>query len=115
MFRPAYLACMRAEGWYRDPFELHTDRWFSDGHPTALVRDGAEESDDPPPADEYPGPLIEAVGEAPSGGSDLVRADDASSRPFDVGDGANAVIDRAISINSGFLGRGAMKNLPTND
>jgi hypothetical protein len=103
---------MRAEGWYQDPFKLHVDRWFSDGRPTALVRDGEQEANDPPPAADYSGPLIDAVVDVPIDGSDLMRADDASSKPFDVGDGANGVIDRAISINSGFAGRGAMKNLP---
>jgi hypothetical protein len=29
-----------AEGWYRDPTGRHEQRWFSDGAPTALVRDG---------------------------------------------------------------------------
>jgi hypothetical protein len=103
---------MRAEGWYRDPFELHTDRWFSDGRPTVLVRDGEQESNDPPPAADYAGPLTEGAVDVPTDSSDLLRADDPSSKPFDVGDGADAVIDRAISINSGLFGRGAMKNLP---
>jgi hypothetical protein len=40
---------MVAEGWYRDPYGLHGDRWFSDAHPTSLVRDdGIESTDDPP-------------------------------------------------------------------
>ena len=29
---------MNAEGWYVDPYGLHGARWFSDGTPTALVR-----------------------------------------------------------------------------
>jgi len=103
---------MRAEGWYLDPFKIHSDRWFSDGRPTALVRDGEQEANDPPPTADYAGPLTGAVVDVPVDGSDLLRADDASSKPFDVGDGANAVIDRAISINSGLFGRGAMKGLP---
>ncbi|MGO9558621.1 MAG: hypothetical protein ACLPQS_12840 [Acidimicrobiales bacterium] len=37
------------EGWYRDPYGSHEARWFSDGTPTALVRDGRQESQDPPP------------------------------------------------------------------
>jgi hypothetical protein len=28
-----------AEGWYRDPYGIHQDRWFSAGTPTSLVRD----------------------------------------------------------------------------
>jgi hypothetical protein len=27
---------VQAEGWYRDPYEIHDDRWFSDGRPTRL-------------------------------------------------------------------------------
>jgi hypothetical protein len=103
---------VRAEGWYQDPFKLHTDRWFSDGRPTTLVRDGGQEANDPPPTAAYSGPLTESVVDVPVDGADLLRADDPSSKPFDVGDGADAVIDRAISINSGVFGRGAMKNLP---
>lgn len=40
---------MAAEGWFRDPFALHDARWFSDGRPTDLVKDGGSESSDPPP------------------------------------------------------------------
>ena len=35
---------MAAEGWYTDPFRLHEHRWFSDGTPTYLVRDGGRTS-----------------------------------------------------------------------
>jgi len=45
---------MRAQGWHRDPFELHEDRWFSGGQPTHLVRDHDVESYDEPPPDESP-------------------------------------------------------------
>ncbi len=39
-----------AWGWHPDPFRIHQERWVSgDGVPTKLVRDGAEESYDPPP------------------------------------------------------------------
>lgn len=41
----------RAEGWYRDPFAIHEDRWMSQGQPTKLVRDGGTESYDDPPTD----------------------------------------------------------------
>jgi hypothetical protein len=37
---------MRPQGWYRDPDGNHTDRWFSDGRPTSLVRDQGAGSDD---------------------------------------------------------------------
>jgi hypothetical protein len=36
-----------AEGWYKDPTGHHSERWFSDGTPTALVRDGQVEAHDP--------------------------------------------------------------------
>jgi hypothetical protein len=39
-----------AWGWHPDPFGIHQERWVSgDGVPTKLVRDGGEESYDPPP------------------------------------------------------------------
>jgi hypothetical protein len=37
-------------GWKSDPFGLHEQRYFSQGEPTKLVRDGGVESYDPPPA-----------------------------------------------------------------
>jgi hypothetical protein len=37
-----------AQGWYSDPCRRHKARWFSDGTPTALVRDDGVESTDPP-------------------------------------------------------------------
>jgi hypothetical protein len=56
---------VKAEGWYRDPFQLHEDRWFSAGRPTSLVRDGGLESHDPAPDTSFDGPLVEApAGEA---------------------------------------------------
>ena len=46
-----------AQNWCRDPYGRHDARWFSRGIPTALVRDGSVESQDPPPdgafADEF--------------------------------------------------------------
>jgi len=46
------------EGWYRDPFGKHAARWFSDGTPTALVRDaGGVTSQDGPPSLTYTGEL----------------------------------------------------------
>ena len=38
-----------AQNWCLDPFGPHEARWFSDGIPTALVRDGGCEAHDPPP------------------------------------------------------------------
>jgi hypothetical protein len=42
---------MRSQGWYRDPYGNHDDRWFSGGRPTNLVRDHGSESYDAPPRD----------------------------------------------------------------
>jgi hypothetical protein len=71
---------MEAQGWYRDPYGIHEDRYFSQGQPTKLVRDGTTDSYDPPP----PGPPRAAVVEAsrvqPTDGSDLRRADDSAAR-----------------------------------
>ena len=37
-------------GWHRDPYGIHEERWVSgEGMPTKLVRDGGQESYDPPP------------------------------------------------------------------
>ena len=67
---------MTAQGWYRDPYKVHEDRYFSDGQPTKLVRDGGAESYDPPP----PGPpeteLVEIPENEISDGTDMRRADD---------------------------------------
>lgn len=67
---------MRAEGWYRDPYKIHVDRWFSDGVATELVRDGRTETHDPPPHTPYSGPLVEAGSSVATDGDDLRRADD---------------------------------------
>lgn len=40
------MAMPDKEGWYEDPAERHEYRWFSDGVPTDLVRDGRETSRD---------------------------------------------------------------------
>jgi hypothetical protein len=48
-----------AEGWYRDPYGIHQDRWFSAGTPTSLVRDRGIEGHDDPPVSPPPGPPIE--------------------------------------------------------
>jgi len=46
------------EGWYKDPFGKHAARWFSDGTPTALVRDaGGVTLQDEPPSSTYTGEL----------------------------------------------------------
>lgn len=49
---------MNPQGWYKDPFGVHEARWFSQGRPTALVRNGSEIlRDRPPPDGDYDGPL----------------------------------------------------------
>ena len=68
---------MHAEGWYRDPYGLHDDRWFSDGRPTNLVRDQGIESRDEPPQTEPPLPLVPVAANQRSQGQDLLRADEA--------------------------------------
>jgi hypothetical protein len=69
-----------AQGWFRDPFGVHEDRYFSAGQPTKLVRDHDVEAYDEPP--DRPFALLDLVPVAPDteiglGGSDLLRADDA--------------------------------------
>ena len=71
---------MRAEGWYRDPYGIHDDRWFSDGQPTNLVRDQGTESRDEPPPGEPPLPLVPTAETQVSDGQDLLRADQAKPK-----------------------------------
>jgi hypothetical protein len=45
------------QGWQADPFELHEQRWFSEGKPTGLFRDALVEGRGPMPTSEpSPGP-----------------------------------------------------------
>jgi hypothetical protein len=74
-----------AEGWYRDPFGKHEGRWFSDGTPTALVRDGGSEAHDPPPDEPVTGPLLELGSNTPADGRDLLRADQAEQQSAEEG------------------------------
>jgi len=67
-----------AEGWYKDPYRKHDDRWFSDDKPTSLVRDGRIASQDPPPDTPLPTTLVPSeVSNQPSDGDDLRRTEDA--------------------------------------
>ena len=68
---------MRAQGWYRDPYGIHGDRWFSDGRATRLVRDMDVESYDDPPPSEPAEPLV-PVPPRPSDNTDFKRADAAT-------------------------------------
>lgn len=56
---------------------MHVDRWFSDGHATALVRDGEVEGHDDPPTDAPAPTVLVESDDAPArtNGSDLRRAD----------------------------------------
>jgi hypothetical protein len=74
------MATEHEEGWYTDPYARHEARWFSDGAPTKLVRDGEVESYDAPP-DEEPSQKAERIEPevAATGGSDLIRAGDPQS------------------------------------
>jgi hypothetical protein len=65
------------EGWYLDPFKVHEARWFSDGTPTALVRDrDGVESYDQPPSTTFQGDLTPVSENVAGGGDDLLRADE---------------------------------------
>jgi hypothetical protein len=98
--RDPTLEIVEAEGWYRDPYNVHTDRWFSAGRPTSLVRDHGVESHDPPPPTPVRGPLVECVNSAPEDGSDLRRADDqGEDATYDSG---QAAIDHAGPAAFGF-------------
>jgi len=84
-----------AQGWYRDPYREHQDRYFSEGRPTRLVRDDRHESYDPPPDLPVPGPLVPpADAGGSSGPTDLRRADDAERAP---GYDRRVACDKAIS------------------
>ncbi len=58
------MGIIPAEGWYRDPFAIHEDRWMSQGQPTKLVRDGGVESYDPPPDLPLPAELVPAASDS---------------------------------------------------
>lgn len=91
---------MQAEGWYRDPFELHAERWFSNDVPTNLVRDDGVESRDEPPARDYARPLVESTADEREGGSDLKRADEVAGygdRYLSPSESVSAVIDDAAA------------------
>jgi hypothetical protein len=66
-----------AEGWYRDPYGIHQDRWFSAGTPTSLVRDQGTEGHDDPPGYPPPAPPVEIPDTDQFPADDFLRADDA--------------------------------------
>lgn len=63
-----FVGTIQAEGWYKDPFAIHEDRWMSQGRPTKLVRDRGTESYDPPPDLPLPDELVPCA--AGSGAAD---------------------------------------------
>jgi hypothetical protein len=71
------MKARQAEGWYLDPYQIHHDRWMSAGLPTKLVRDGQNESSDPPPDRPLPDVLMPVASAVPADPSDLRRADEA--------------------------------------
>ena len=104
MIRLAYPGVVEAQGWYRDPYGLHTDRWMSDGTPTALVRDGRIESRDEPPDRPFVGELIPSAEAKPRAGD--TRRADASTRNgsrIDRERMYNAIIDGAFYPGSGMI------------
>jgi hypothetical protein len=98
---------VNAEGWYLDPYGLHVDRWFSDGHPTGLVRDDGVTSQDQPPSTSHPGPLTESANAEPRG-DDLKRADArAAGGSFDSRKAVNSAIDAGYAGGGFMLGTGS--------
>jgi hypothetical protein len=71
------------EGWYIDPYGRHEARWISEGTPTALVRDGGVESQDPPPDQPVTVEMEPWRAGDVHDASDLKRADDADAQGFD--------------------------------
>jgi hypothetical protein len=83
-------------GWFRDPYRVHEDRYFSEGNPTKLVRDSGHESFDPPPDLPLPESPIPVPSQASplSAQAGLRRADDAEREaPYD----RRAACERATS------------------
>jgi hypothetical protein len=78
------MGTLSAEGWYRDPFAVHEDRWMSQGQPTKLCRDGGTESYDPPPDLPLPDALVPVTSdsEAAADNSALSRSGEAGQEPY---------------------------------
>ena len=90
---------MTAQGWYRDPYGVHEDRYFSAGQPTKLVRDAGEESYDPPPPGPPPEELTEVPAAEPGGGDDLRRADELAAAPgYDPKAARRALLDEMTAF-----------------
>lgn len=65
---------VNAQGWYRDPYGIHEDRYFSAGEPTKLVRDSGAESYDPPPPYPPQTELVQVTRSMPTDSEDTRRA-----------------------------------------
>jgi hypothetical protein len=94
---------MKAEGWYRDPYQVHEDRWYSVGEPTSLVRDdGVVDPDAPPPGRKRP-PTQESEQASRPDGSDLRRADEAAAedQTFDNAKAVDAALG-AFTLGTSF-------------
>jgi hypothetical protein len=63
------------QGGYRDPYGVHEDRYFSDGQPTKLVRDGQCEAYDDPPSGPPPREVVEVPPATSADNSGLRRGD----------------------------------------
>jgi hypothetical protein len=70
---------VKAQGWYRDPYLVHEDRYFSAGEPTKLVRDSGVEDYDPPPPGPPKAELVEVRDTETGNVDELRRADDGSA------------------------------------
>lgn len=70
-----------SEGWYKDPYCIHQARWFSEGTPTSLVRDGSVESRDEPPDRPFQGQLERPTGTPTRGAAELRSAHATESDP----------------------------------
>lgn len=98
------------QGWCTDPYARHEARWFSQGVPRGLVRDGRKESQDLPPQGS---PTVASskidVDTSSSFGSDLVRADDVTHSPYDpkeIKQAAFDVFSRTMPTQSFVVGGG---------
>ena len=104
-----------AQGWHYDPFGVHEQRWISQGTPSALVRDGRVESQEPPPDHEPHRPFVKVVADPTSRSNrDLVRADgDHAATAPDLGDYGITAMGANVVFDSGLVGvptaEGALK------
>ena len=84
---------VRAQGWYRDPYGRHEDRWISDGRPTDLVRDKGAESYDHSPRG---GPILPATYWEPVASPIALRPAPAAREPARRQDYVPVIITAAV-------------------